>query len=243
MAEKLQWYVPPRRPYSRRELLADRLVNFVGVLVAWLGAPFLCWHSWAQGNALTMQGGFWVQGSGYIVMFTCSALYHYWSWDWHCVPWLLALDHVGINTMIMGCYAPYMLRFEYLFTLAFVWILGFVGMAMEAYKLYRYDLKLSGGGSGEWKPFDKVHGLLYVVMGWAALPMVPAVAPALPWSVIVGMVGGGVLFTVGIPVLAREAMEFHLAIWHAFVLAGSFCFYLVSLLQLAHLPSSAVGLA
>eukprot|EP00415_Alexandrium_ostenfeldii_P004850 UN4850 len=183
-----------------------------------------------------MQGSFWVQSLGCITMFTCSALYHHWSWDWRCANWLLSMDHVGISMMIMGCYAPYMLLFGYVRTLVFVWVLGSFGIAMEGFKLKRTDLHLSGGGSGEWKVFDIVHVLLYVVMGWSCLPMVPVVAPYLSSLACCGVVGGGVLYTVGIPALASGKLEFHMAVWHSFVLAGSACFYFVSLLQLSGMP-------
>jgi len=109
-------------------------------------------------------------------------------------------------------------------------------MLMECLKLRRSDLMLSGGGTGRWKPFDVVHGALYVAMGWAALPVIPEVAPLLPAPAVYGAVAGGVIFTAGIPVLAREHMEFHLALWHACVFAGSLCFYLVSLLDLLGAP-------
>mmetsp|Transcript_57896 Transcript_57896/g.161584 ORF Transcript_57896/g.161584 Transcript_57896/m.161584 type:complete len:263 (-) Transcript_57896:110-898(-) len=229
---RLQWYVPPRRCYSRRELLADRCINFIGAAGAWIGAPVLVWASHAAGDAPLKQLGFWMQGLGFVTMFSCSALYHHWSWHWSSVPLLLSLDHLGINMMIMGCYTPYMLRCGFIFLLAFVWALGLVGMLMEGVKLMRRDLQLSSGGTGQWKAFDVAHGALYVVMGWAALPIVPQVAPLLPAAAVYTAVTGGIFFTSGILLLVMEDCEFHLAAWHAFVLVGSLCFYLVSLLQL-----------
>eukprot|EP00913_Durusdinium_trenchii_P006981 g6566.t1 len=41
-----------------------------------------------------------------ILMFTCSALFHYWAWDERNQRFLLMLDHIGINSMIAGCYTP-----------------------------------------------------------------------------------------------------------------------------------------
>ena len=42
----------------------------------------------------------------------------------------------------------------------------------------------------------------------------------------------GILYTVGVVVFVPGDWEFHLAIWHAFVVVASGCFYLINLLAL-----------
>lgn len=232
---RLQWYTPPRRQYSRRELLADRLVNFSGVVLAFLGAALLGYASWAAGDELSMQIGFWAHGAGLITMLTCSALYHHLSWKWSSSQQLLSLDHVGISAMIMGCYTPLMLKTECYHVLAFVYILGVAGWLMEAFKLLSGRHDLSGGGDGTWTTFDVAHVVRYLVMGWACVFVSSALLAAIPPQALMVCAAGGVMYTGGILIFVQGHLEFHMAIWHALVLAASFCFYMANLFFLVGL--------
>jgi len=240
MSSKLQWYQPPRRRYTRRELLADRIVNFAGAGLAWVGAPALGYASWAAGDEPTKQLGFWAHGLGLVTMLTCSALYHHWAWDWVNSHHLLSLDHIGISAMIMGCYAPVMQQCRCLDILAFVCALGIGGWMIEVWKFTagRHDLS---GGPGGWKMLDVAHVVRYLVMGWACVPAFPRILQYLPGHAAFLAVIGGVLYTTGIFVFVQGNLEFHMAIWHAKVVVASTCFYLANYLVLVGLSSDGTG--
>ncbi|CAK0843399.1 unnamed protein product, partial [Prorocentrum cordatum] len=78
----LQWYKPPRRPYTRRELLADRVVNFSGAGLSWLGLFSLVIMSTVAGDSLSKTAGYLVFGVGLVAMLNLSAFYHLLCWDW-----------------------------------------------------------------------------------------------------------------------------------------------------------------
>lgn len=239
---KLQWYAPPRRPYSRRELMADRTVNFTGAALSWLLALWLSYSSYAARDSVVKQIGFLAHGIGLITMLNCSAFYHLLCWDWKRAERLFSLDHIGISAMIMGCYAPVMLACGAYKILLFVWILGSVGVLMECWKLFclsaaRADDSASSeteNRTGQWTMLDWLNLARYLLMGWAVLPVLGSLAQILPSSALFLEVGGGLLYTGGVFFFIRET-EFHLAIWHSLVLVASLCFYSVNLLVLVSL--------
>lgn len=228
LAERLQWYPPPTRPHSRRELLADHLVNFLGVVLALLGTPILGYMSWLAGDRALKQLGFWVFGAGTVTMLTCSALFHHWSWHWRSAKTLLGLDHVGINAMIMGCYTPVMIEVEGFGVLALVWSLGAYGIVVEGFGIE----KLSGGGSGPVTCCAILHIVRYLVMGWSILLIFTRVMSDTPQAAWVGLIVGGTFYSVGVVFHLWKALEFHQSIWHAFVLIASICLYTVNMCAL-----------
>lgn len=224
--------MPPRRPYSRRELLADRVVNFAGAGLAWFAALFLVHRSWDANDSTVKLVCFCLHGAGLIIMLNCSALYHYWAWDWGRSEQLLSLDHIGISAMIVGSYAPLMQHCECYKVLGFVCILGLAVLPMEAAKLqWPKRLEINGSGSN-WSVIDIVHIIRYLVMGWACVVVAPTMKQELPSGALVAAVTGGLLYSFGIGFFVYQKLEFHLPIWHGAVLLASASFYLANLLEL-----------
>lgn len=225
MTDRVQWYVPPRRKHSKRELLADRCVNFLGAGISWPLSVVLCVASVQSGKSGLVTFGFAAFGVGFIGMLNFSAFYHHRAWDWPHARALVSLDYSGISLMIMGAYAPVMIAAECYKLLALNWSLGFLGFAMEAWKLCAGS-DGAANTAGQWTAFDFVHLVRYLLMGWVpALLAFNSVRNVLDRSEVILIVAGGALYTLGVPMLLRGSMEFHLSIWHAFVLCASMCFY------------------
>ncbi|CAK9028028.1 unnamed protein product [Durusdinium trenchii] len=172
--ETIRWYQPPAREYSRRELIADRLVNFGGVGLALLAAPILALRSRTGGDPGVKQLGLWIHAFCMILMFTCSALFHYWAWDERNQRFLLMLDHIGINSMIAGCYTPLMIHCGCYRMLAFVWTCAVIGFSGEItlYSIWQQTMQdlqeiestLHVGG------MDLIfHHARYLMMGWSVV--------------------------------------------------------------------------
>jgi len=234
MSERIQWYAPPRRAYSRRELLVDRCVNFLGAALSWVGTALLCLMSIEAGDPVGQQLCFVAFGVGLITMFNCSALYHHQCWDWAKTERLFSIDKIGINAMIMGCYAPCMIICDAYLTLAFVWVLGTCGLVLEVWTLcVPTDVVQSYKESDRSKNVRKQVSLArYLLMGWAVLPVAPEVFQSMgSWAAHLS-VAGGLLYTIGVPFFVHSQLEFHTAIWHTFVLVASACFYAVMALGL-----------
>merc|ERR1712032_345812 len=101
LEDRIPWYPPPFRSYSRRELLADRCVNFAGAGFAWLAAPVPGYLAWAMGSTLPKQFGFVAFATGLIAMLNCSAINHFYCWDWRRERFQGSIDRIGIESMIL----------------------------------------------------------------------------------------------------------------------------------------------
>jgi hemolysin III len=210
----VQWYTPPRRQCSKRELLADRLVHIVGLVVGCATAVVLAkvGYNGAPGRAFAGL----VYSAGFIIMFGCSFYLHLQAWDWERFDRNLFYDHSGISAMIIGCYAPIMMQAKTWWCLALVATLGVGGCVLEAIQLRRGIVPMIS-----WDPH---HAIRFLCMGWCVLIVVPYVYAALSSSAMLAVFVGGVLYSVGVLFLVSN-FEFHLVVWHLFVLAASCAFF------------------
>merc|ERR1719321_1912372 len=70
--------------------------------------------------------------------------------------------------------------------------------------------------------------------------VLPTMSKDLPPVAIQTMTAGGIIYTSGVYFFVTNKIEFHLAIWHSFVLFASTCFYLANLFVLVGLPKSSL---
>jgi hemolysin III len=233
LKESIQWYIPPRRPYTRRELIADRGINFVGAAFAWIATLWLAYQSWKQNDPFQKQVFFWLHGAGLITMLNCSAIYHYLAWDWKHAEQLLTLDHIGISAMIMGCYAPVMQYINCYRVFASVCVMGIAVVPLEVVRHWQNSQpKNDEVETKNWSCIAILHIVRYLVMGWAVIVVMPTLLKEAPPLALNSCVVGGLLYTSGVFFFVRQKLEFHLAIWHGAVLVASVIFYLTNLLFL-----------
>ena len=125
---------------------------------------------------------------------------------------LKTFDHVAIFFLIGGTYTPFTLitlKGEIGTTvLIVVWSLALIGGILKIFFVGRFKI---------------LSTIIYVAMGWiivfAAKPMYENLAPAgLKW-----LVTGGVIYTTGAVLYSIKKIPFNHAIFHVFVLLGSFC--------------------
>ena len=155
-----------------------------------------------------------VFGSGMIMLYTASTLYHWLNLSERGNRWLRRFDHMMIFVLIAATYTPFCLvpmRGPWGWSIfAAVWSLAALGML---FKIFWMDAPrwLSTG--------------LYVMMGWVAIiglhPLVESLTPAALFWVF----AGGIFYTAGAVfyVLKRpdcRVFGFH-EIFHLFVLAGT----------------------
>ena len=80
--------------------------------------------------------------------------------------------------------------------------------------------------------FKVVAVALALGMGWAGLFAGDAFFAGLSTMVIVLIVTGGSLYTIGVGFFLFDRLPFHYTIWHIFVLAASMVFYAAVMLHL-----------
>jgi hemolysin III len=197
--------------YALSERIADGIVHGIGVAAAIAGAAILLVLADARLDAREATA-IAIYGGALVAAFVASACYHMTPWE-RLRPWLRRLDHASIYLLIAGTYTPLTLAIGgplALAVLAAVWVIA-IGGAL-AKMLF-------------WQAPGRLGLALYLALGWLSLILAWPMVAALPVaaSVLVGI--GGLLYTGGVVFFAWDGLKFGNAIWHAFVLAASGCFY------------------
>ena len=187
-----------------------------GVLLSLAGMILLLIH--ATGNLEAFAS--LIYGLSLIILFAGSALYHG-AKDPEKRAQLRLLDHSAIYFLIAGTYTPLMLCISHataeIVVLIVVWSLALLGVTLELLRI---------------KPFKGFTILLYTLMGWACLAVMPQLIRNLSANAFTVLLAGGIAYTLGIPFYIMRK-EFCHALWHFFVLAGAvlhfLCIYFIFL--------------
>lgn len=194
--------------YSLAEEVFHAVTHGVGVVLSIAGLAVLVAFASLRGgteHVVTCS----VFGACLVLLYAASTLYH-------AIPSrqakrvLQMLDHSGIYLLIAGTYTPFSVvtlggslgwgLFAALWTLA---VVGIVTRAAVPQVARRLSLAL------------------YLVMGWAALPLAGPLLERLEPGGAVLVVLGGLAYTAGVPFFAARRLRWGHAVWHLFVLAGS----------------------
>lgn len=189
--------------------VANTLTHGAGVLGSVAVAVLLVWLSVSSGDAWRIVGSA-VFATTLVLMYTTSTLYHGIR-DSGVKARLRIADHCAIYLLIAGTYTPFSLvglRGIWGWSLlASVWVLATVGIV----------LKMRWTGR-----FPRLSTATYLGMGWlplvAVVPMIRALSPlTLIWLAV-----GGIAYTTGTAFYHNRRIPFAHAIWHGFVIVGSF---------------------
>ncbi len=186
------------------------LTHLAGFVVALAG---LAWLSVRDGGDTSH--GLMIYGASLIALYAASSAYHLVVAGETTTRLLRALDHLAIFFLIAGTCTP---LFFHAFEgstrtamLAGIWGAAAAGIAMRL--LWRRAPRA-------------LYTALYVAMGWMVVLRWREVERALPSTVLVLVVTGGLVYTLGALVYALRRPNplprfgFH-EIWHLFVLGGS----------------------
>ena len=208
-----------RSRYLEAELAADRAIHVVAIVVGAAAAFAIIARTAASANALTFCSVA-VYALALLAMLGASAAHN-------CGQARAGnelrrrLDHAAIFLMIAGTYTPFTLGITP-FTLgilsgrlaialtAAIWIVALGGALMKL----RYPRR-----------FERLSIVLYLVLGWQGLFLVPSLLAALAGAAALLIVIGGVLYSAGAAFHIWTRLPFHSAIWHGFVVLAAGCHY------------------
>lgn len=162
-------------------------------------------------------------GSGLIMLYAASSVYHFWSENHPAKQFLQLLDHAMIYVLIAATYTPICLV---ILQGGWGWSLFGVNWGLAVFAIVGRFTKL---------PIpNATYYILYLVMGWsvgiAIIPLLDSISQlGFFWLLL-----GGVLYTFGVVFFALEKKFLHIKwfgmheLFHVFVLAGSFShFFLI----------------
>lgn len=199
--------------YSPLEEKINVISHALGLLASIVGLILLIEHAVAFEGFLPLFS-FVLYGLSLVMLYGASTFYHNTS-----EPTLRAklriVDHAAICVLIAGTYTP----------LTLITLSGPTGWAVfsAAWSLATAGIILSIFFTGRFKILST---LIYVFMGWMIVlviqPLINSLNPVgLRWLLL-----GGIAYTVGAVIYAVKAIKFNHAIFHVFVLIGSFCHFM-----------------
>lgn len=200
--------IAPRKLYTRGEEIFNAVTHGVGTLLSIaalvVGVVFAALYgdAWCVVSAA-------VYGATLIILYCMSTLYHAIT-NPTAKKVLRVFDHCSIFFLIAGTYTPYTLvtlRGPWGWSLfGVVWGAAILGIVLNAISIER---------------FKKFSIVCYVAMGWVVILAVNPLLQALPMPGFWLLIGGGVVYTLGIIFYRLKNVRYAHSIWHLFVLGGS----------------------
>lgn len=187
--------------------------HVLGLGLSIIGFPFLIYAAIQHGDFWSILS-FSIYGLSLIVLYAASSYYHK-ATEVKFRSRLRIVDHASIYVLIAGTYTPY----------ALVTLKGSIGWILFSvvwgFALIGITLKLFFTGR-----FNIISTLMYVFMGWLAVFAYKPLVENLPAEGIYWLAMGGLFYTVGAILYAIKKIKFNHAIFHVFVLLGSFCHFI-----------------
>jgi len=157
---------------------------------------------------------FSIYGSSMILLYSASTIYHN-SKKSKIRLRLQIFDHAAIYVLIAGTYTPFTL----------VTLNGTIGWVMFGvtwlFALTGIVLKILFTGR-----FETASTIMYVLMGWIVVFAIKPLIHNLPFEGLMWLFMGGISYTIGAVLYSIKKIPYNHAIFHVFVLAGSFCHFI-----------------
>jgi len=199
--------------YSATEEKLNVLTHAIGLVLSIVAFILLILHANEMGTAKHIVS-FTIFGVSLIVLYSASTFYHYFQQP-HIRRKLNILDHAAIYILIAGTYTPFCL----------VTLQGWLGWTIFGITwgiaILGIILKLFYTGR-----FDKASTIAYIAMGWIIIFAVKPLIANLPLNGLYWLLAGGVFYTIGAVLYSIQKLKFNHAIFHVFVLFGSFSHFM-----------------
>jgi len=191
----------------------NSLTHWGGAILALAGLIALLIIGWDTPAKII---SFIVYGASLIFMFSASATYHMVRVKDKALEIFRKIDHSAIYLLIAGTYTPFCINaFEGFWKwgmLSIIWSLAAIGIVVKIFYI-RAPRWLNAG--------------IYLIMGWLCVAASGQLLAALPAWVLVWLIIGGVIYTLGAVVYITKIFNFKPGVfgfhevWHIFVLLAA----------------------
>jgi len=212
-------YTEKIKQYTLAEEITSSVLHGIGVVLGVVGMPILLIFAVFSNVDL----GYKIAASiiyclAMIILYLSSTLYHGLTNE-RAKRIFKVIDHASIYLLIAGTYTPFCLitlrDSGGLTLLAVLWSLTLIGMATEAFWVFR----------PKW-----VSVVIYLLMGWSAVWVFPDIVRVLTPTALWLLVAGGLAYSVGTIFYVIKKVPYLHSIFHAWVLLGTFLHFFVILL-------------
>jgi hemolysin III len=202
----------------------NSISHFVGILLSIVALILLL--IWSNGEPYRT-ASFAIYGSSLIILYTASTLLHSIKASVATERKLRIFDHAAIFILIAGSYTPIALvtlqKAHSVWgwsLLSVAWCIALLGVLFKAFWI----------DAPRW-----FSTALYLGMGWMSLIVITPIAQAFSVGGLVWLAIGGAFYSIGAVIYALKKPDFlpkvfgYHELWHVFVLAGSFCHFMMML--------------
>ena len=203
----------PIKTYSEKEEGLNILTHGFGLLLSVLALFLLIIKASKSESNLVIISSV-IYGLSLIILYAASTFYHA-AKDPNKRYKLNIFDHASIYVLIAGTYTP--------FTLLILegWIGWTIFGVSWGLALIGVVLKLFYTGK-----YDRISTIAYVLMGWLIVFAINPLIANLSLEGLLWLFAGGVFYTTGAVLYSIEKIKYNHAIFHIFVLAGSFSHFM-----------------
>ncbi len=198
--------------YSPIEESINIISHAIGLMLSIVALVFLVRHANLYGNVWHVVS-FSIFGASLISLYAASTFYHS-AKKPELRRKLRIFDHATIYVLIAGTYTPFTLvtlngsTGWVIFGVS--WGLAFTGIILKLFFTGKYNL---------------ISTLMYVFMGWIIVFAIKPLIENLSSDGLFWLVAGGMAYTTGAILYSIKKIKFNHAIFHLFVLIGSFCHF------------------
>lgn len=199
------------------------ITHYIGMMLSlFAAAPLLLKAEMSRTPSAIMAMGIFILAM--ILLYAASTVYHALNVREGVLKVFRKLDHMMIFVLIAGTYTPVcMLVLDGatgMILLTVIWGIALVGILLKALWI----------NCPKW-----FSSIIYIAMGWVCLLVFPLLIQWLSAGAFAWLLAGGILYTVGGVVYALKLKGFNGVhkyfgsheIFHLFVMAGSFCHFIV----------------
>ena len=199
--------------YNPREEKLNVISHAIGLVLSVIALVLLVVYASKEGSAWHIVS-FSIFGASLIVLYAASTFYHY-SRTPKLRHRLNVFDHAAIYVLIAGTYTPFtlvVLKGWVGWTIFGVsWGLALTGIILKLFFIGRYD---------------KISTIAYVLMGWLIIFAIKPLVNNLPFEGLMWLLSGGIFYTIGALLYSIKKLNYNHAIFHIFVLLGSFSHFI-----------------
>ena len=199
--------------YSPIEEKINIISHAIGFILGIVALVLLVTHANLHGDVWHIVS-FSIFGASLISLYAASTLYHSAKTP-ELRSRLKIIDHASIYVLIAGTYTPFTLV-TLKGTIGWVifgtsWGLALTGIVLKLFFTGKYDL---------------FSTIMYVLMGWVIVFAIKPLINNLPFDGLLWLFAGGISYTMGAILYSIKKIKFNHAIFHIFVLIGSFCHFM-----------------
>lgn len=199
--------------YNSTEEKLNVITHFIGLLLSIAALVLLVLHASYNGNSRHIVS-FTIFGASLILLYSASTIYHYVQKP-ELRRKLNILDHASIYVLIAGTYTPFTLvtlKGALGWTIfGITWGIALIGIFFKLFYTGR---------------FDKISTIAYVAMGWIIIFAIKPLIDTLPINGLYWLFAGGIFYTLGAVLYSIKKVPYNHAIFHVFVLLGSFSHFM-----------------